>query len=166
MESDPELVRIREYLQQQAAKLDIEALIARVEDGIQELETEARAVAPEARAAVPAGDSWSPGDCMQHALGSNIEVARQVLFAAHTGDAPPPEEPSLPEDVDALLTRHRDALDSLYEHVRAADPENYLYFKWEHPFFGDLNWREWLLFLRVHSKDHARQLAAMRAALA
>ena len=37
---------------------------------------------------------------------------------------------------------------------------------WDHPFFGPLNWREWLLFLRVHDLDHARQVASINEALA
>ena len=49
------------------------------------------------------------------------------------------------------------------EHIRAADPNANLDTKWRHPMFGDLNWREWLLFLRIHAQDHARQLEKMDA---
>jgi hypothetical protein len=30
-----------------------------------------------------------------------------------------------------------------------------------HPTFGALNWREWMLFMRVHDLDHLRQLQAI-----
>jgi hypothetical protein len=35
----------------------------------------------------------------------------------------------------------------------------------EHPFFGPLNWRETLLFMRLHDLDHAGQLKQIAAAL-
>ena len=44
--------------------------------------------------------------------------------------------------------------------VLAADPEANLDKTVYHPIFGDLNWRETLLFLRVHDLDHARQIQA------
>jgi hypothetical protein len=90
-----------------------------------------------------------------------MQVAQQVIFASLEGTLPSDPEPVLPADRDAILARHIEAIDSLYEHVRAADPEANLHLKWEHQFFGDLNWREWLLFLRIHARDHARQLQAM-----
>jgi hypothetical protein len=33
-----------------------------------------------------------------------------------------------------------------------------------HPFFGALNWRETLLFLRLHDLDHTGQLQKVAAA--
>jgi len=38
--------------------------------------------------------------------------------------------------------------------------------KMKHPWFGEFSWREWLLFMRVHDLDHARQLQAIAAAFA
>ena len=82
---------------------------------------------------------------------------------ALTGEMPAREDADLPPEVEPALTKHAEAIDSLYAHVRDADPAAFLDVKWKHPMFGDLNWREWLLFIRIHSKDHARQLAAMTA---
>ncbi|MDZ7728356.1 MAG: hypothetical protein U5Q44_09305 [Dehalococcoidia bacterium] len=45
--------------------------------------------------------------------------------------------------------------------MQDADPSAFLDVTWTHPMFGELNWREWFLFMRIHSKDHARQLQAM-----
>lgn len=163
-----EAERILGYLQQQAAGRSIEELIARVQEGVDELAASARALNP-ATLDVPAGDAetpgetWSPRQCLEHAAGSNMSVARGVLHVALTGELPPAEEAPLPLDVEEVLDRHAEAIDSLYDHVREADPAAFLEVKWRHPMFGDLNWREWLLFIRIHSKDHARQLAAMTA---
>ena len=33
-----------------------------------------------------------------------------------------------------------------------------------HPFFGDLNCKEWAAFVYVHSRDHADQIEKVKAA--
>jgi len=156
--------RIRGYLQQQALK-PIEDLISRAEEGIQELTAAAKAVPDADLDVTVAGETWTPMDCIRHAAGWNMRGAQAVLYVAHTGALPPGEETPLPSSRDEILARHREAIDSLYAHVRDADPQAFLDVKWQHPFFGDLNWREWLLFLRIHAKDHARQLTTMTGAL-
>lgn len=156
-----ELDRIRGYLQQQASQRTIEELIARVQEGVADLAAAARGVPESVLGVIPAGDEWSPMDCLRHAAASNMQVAQKVLFAALEGALPSDPEPELPANRDSIIAQHAEAIDSLYEHVRAANPEANLQLKWNHPFFGDLNWREWLLFLRIHSRDHARQLQAM-----
>jgi hypothetical protein len=164
----PERERILGYLQSQAASRSIDDLIARVQEGIDELHESARRLAPaKLDTLCPSeespGETWTPRQCFEHIVGSNIAVARSVLHVAHSAGLPEPEEQSLPQDVEAAITKHTEAIQSLYEHVRAADPEGNLDTKWRHPMFGDLNWREWLLFLRIHAKDHARQLDTMDA---
>lgn len=166
MPDNPEMQRIRAYLQSQAAGKPVEDLIARVDEAMLELAAAANAIAPAQRTAMPPGETWTPADCLEHATSSDINCATQILHVAHTGELPATKDEAISGTFEEMLARHRAALDSLYEHVRAADPEGFLTVKWEHPFFGDLNWREWLLFLRIHAKDHARQLDAMRGAFA
>lgn len=165
MSLDPEQQRIRGYLQGQAAEKTIEDLISRVQEGIDELHSAAAAVPAGRLTTNPPGDDWAPMDCIRHVVQSDCQVAQQILHVALTGALPTDPEPNLAPERDALLARHSEAIESLYAHVREADPAAFLDVKWDHPFFGDLNWREWLLFLRIHSKDHARQLVAMNAAL-
>ena len=64
------------------------------------------------------------------------------------------------------LAAIEDARQRLLAAVLAADPAARLDITWAHREFGALNWREWLLFARVHTLDHARQLQAIAAALA
>ena len=33
-----------------------------------------------------------------------------------------------------------------------------------HPFFGDLNWKEWVAFVYVHARDHAAQVEKVKSA--
>ena len=51
---------------------------------------------------------------------------------------------------------------TLFERALTADPDARLEDTVEHPFFGPLNWRETLLFIRLHDLDHAGQLAEDR----
>jgi hypothetical protein len=60
------------------------------------------------------------------------------------------------------LTGDRQAL---FERVLGADPGAHLHRTIEHPMFGLLNWRETLLFIRLHDLDHAGQLRTIAAAL-
>src|SRR5262245_15499896 len=55
---------------------------------------------------------------------------------------------------------------ALFDRVRRADPTAHLERTLDHGMFGALNWRETLLFLRLHDLDHARQLQEIAAALA
>src|SRR2546426_571044 len=49
--------------------------------------------------------------------------------------------------------------------VLQADPQTHLDIVWGHNEFGNMNWREWLLFARVHTLDHAGQMQAISAVL-
>ena len=62
----------------------------------------------------------------------------------------------------ALLTPDREAL---IERVLRADPLASLERPIEHGMFGPLNWRETLLFMRLHDLDHAGQLQKIGVAL-
>ena len=62
----------------------------------------------------------------------------------------------------ALLERDREAL---FTRVLRADPLANLEHPIEHGMFGPLNWRETLLFMRLHDLDHAGQLQKIAAAL-
>lgn len=161
-----EFERIRGYLQVQAAKHPLDELERRVQEGVDELHRTARSFGDAPMDVHPPGDEWSPMDCLRHIVRSDAAVATQILHVALTGELPVYEEPGVDGNRDELLAHHIATLQSLYEHVRAADPGANLEVRWKHPFFGDLNWREWFLFLRIHCLDHGRQLAAMREALA
>jgi hypothetical protein len=54
----------------------------------------------------------------------------------------------------------------LFERVLRADPLANLERPIEHRMFGPLNWREALLFMRLHDLDHAGQLQKIAATLA
>lgn len=160
-----EFERIRGYLQQQAAQKSVAELFERVREGMADLIAAARAIPAAKLESHPPGDEWAPLDCIQHAVQSNIHVAEDVLHVSLTGARSGSGEPTLQRDRDTLIAAQEASLESLWAHVSEADPAANLHVTWEHPFFGELNWREWLLFLRIHARDHGGQLAAMGEAL-
>lgn len=110
---------------------------------------------------VPEGEEWSPLRALQHAVQANVQVAEDVLNVCLTGERPGNPEPALPMDRDVLIAKQREMNASLWEHVSFADPAAFLDVTWPHMFFGELNWREWFLFLHLHAWDHGRQITAL-----
>lgn len=161
---EPRYQDVLNYIRSQAAQKTIDQLIERVQLGVDGLHAAANAI-PESLLDVDADDGWTARQCLHHAVASNLQNARQILYVAHTGELPGPENADVPEARGEALAAHQEGLESLYEHARAADPDAFLDTTWRHQFFGDLNWREWLIFLRVHCLDHTGQLNAMRERL-
>ena len=55
--------------------------------------------------------------------------------------------------------------EALFARALAVDPAARLERSIAHGFFGLLNWRETLLFIRIHDLDHAGQLEKIAATL-
>ena len=64
-----------------------------------------------------------------------------------------------------MLAKLEASRESLIALVMQADPQAHLDITWGHREFGQMNWREWLLFARVHTLDHTRQMQAIMAAV-
>jgi hypothetical protein len=153
----------RDYVATQVRDLSLEEIIALVEADTVRLHETARSFAP-ADLERPLDEDWTPLACVKHTVERSMLRAREVLYVALSGEVPPPEEVSLPGDLEGLLSTHREAIDSLYAHVREA-PGGFEDFEWSHPFFGSWTWPEWLVFIHVHIADHADQLDRMASQL-
>jgi hypothetical protein len=158
VQEDPALREVRDYVAAEAAARDTEQLIALLEGETARFHVAAHAAADVV--APPAGEPWAPLDVVRHLVERSMLRAREVLWVALSGEVPDPEERHLPGDMDGLLAAHREAIESLYEHVRAASDEHDA-ITWEHPSFGPMTWRQWMVFISVHTEDHASQLEAM-----
>ncbi len=163
--------RIRSYLQAQAAKLSVPELVAKVRADQEQVRIAALAVPPARFATRPADGGWSANEVLAHVVESGAAVAAAIR-AVLDGDRPPER---LADRVRATVPRRTPMVwwqalvadrEALFARVLRAAADERLAVRWQHPFFGNLNWREWLLFLRVHDLDHARQLQRIAAALA
>lgn len=148
----------REYVRKTAAG-GLEDLIALVEADTVRLHAAAMTFSDADLDRALDGD-WTPSGCLAHIVARSTLRAREVLYVALSGELPPEEPLSLPGDRAGLVAKHREAIDSLYVHVRDATGD-FQAFEWSHPAFGPMNWKEWLVFIHVHIADHASQLAAM-----
>jgi hypothetical protein len=157
--------RIRSYLEAQGAKLAPPELLLKVESAMGDLRAALFSVPADRFASRPSGDEWSAAEVMEHVIDSGAHFADGI---AHALRRPSPPHPAggVPRSADeswSALERDRAAL---FDLVRKADPAAHLERTIDHGMFGSLNWRETLLFLRLHDLDHARQLQAIAAALA
>lgn len=161
--SPEEFPKIRGWIQTQAKK-DLTDIKAYVESRAAEL-FQAVAAIPESRLNEPADEDWSPVAAFKHAVEWNWQVGEDVLHVALMGERPGNPVPEFEPDCAGLTARQRESLESVWEHVSAADPESFLELTWPHPFFGELNWREWYFFIGVHCYDHTGQINAMKESL-
>jgi uncharacterized damage-inducible protein DinB len=162
--------RIRSYLTSQAAKLVPADIVDKVRAAMAQLHAAARAVPAARFNDPPAAGEWSANEVMAHVVeaGRHFGSAVERLL-----DGRPPGAPrdaaardTGPRPLDAwwnLLERDRSLL---FERVLRAEPTARLDGTVEHPFFGPLNWRETLLFMRLHDLDHAGQMQKIADALA
>ncbi len=165
--------RIRSYLQAQAARLSTADLMAKVRGDAAQLRAGAEAVPSHRLSDRPAVGEWSANEVLSHVVTYGARVVDNIQTVIDGGQ-PVPQPADAIGSVDpapprrtaaewwAALTRDRAAL---YDRVSRAAGDEHLDVTWPHPSFGDLNWREWLLFLRLHDLDHARQLQAIAAEL-
>jgi hypothetical protein len=160
-----EQARIRSYLQAQGAKLTPAAIIVKIEEAMGELGKAAQAV-PYARFEErPEPTEWSANEVMAHVVDAGRHFGE--LIVSVLDDAPPVTgartagERHSAGEWQTILERDRAAL---FARVRGADPHANLAATIEHGFFGPLNWREVLLFTRLHDLDHAGQLKKISTA--
>jgi uncharacterized damage-inducible protein DinB len=164
-----ETLRVRGYLTAQGAKLSPEQIIGKVQEAMAQLRQAAAAV-PSARfTEPPAAGEWSANEVMAHVVEAGRHFGDAIVRILD-GQAPGTPRDAAARDTRprpleewwALLERDRTAL---FQRVRSAPPMARLEATIPHPFFGALNWRETLLFMRLHDLDHAGQLAKVAGAL-
>ena len=154
--------RIRGYLTAQAAKLTPAEIVEKVGVAMAQLRAAAEAVPPGRFNDAPAPGEWSANAVMAHVVEAGRHFGGAIVRMLD-GQPPGGVRDRLERDVpmrpgpDWWATFEEDRA-ALFARVRAADPQGRLDATVEHPFFGPLNWREALLFLRLHDLDHAGQL--------
>lgn len=164
-----EQTRIRGYLVAQAAKLGPGEIVDKVEAAMLQLRSAAGAVPPARFDEAPAPGEWSANEVMAHVVEAGRHFGGAIVRLL---DGQPPGAPrdaaardTAPRPLDTWWMLLQQDRAGLFERVRAADAGARLDATVEHPFFGPLNWRQTLLFMRLHDLDHAGQLQKIAAAL-
>ena len=158
-------------MQAQGAKLAPPELVEKVRAAMGQVREAVTAV-PSARFNErPEADEWSANEVMAHVVTTGARFAERMISAldgraqgaavADVIERGAPEHTA--EEWWSTFAAEREAL---FARMLRADPAAHPERVIEHPFFGALNWREALLFLRLHDLDHAGQLQKIAAALA
>ena len=160
-----DLERITSYLRAQSRKLSVPELVEKVRNDALQLRDALAAVPSDRFSTRPAPGEWSPNEVAAHIV-TTSDLFGQAITEIVAGREPT----STPLDVisDRVAVRtgaewwelHEANRERLFASVLGADPEAHLGKSIFHPIFGNLNWREALLFLRIHDLDHARQIEA------
>ena len=160
-----DLERVTSYLHAQARKLSVPELVEKVRSDSRQLRDALLAVHSDRFSVKPAPGEWSPNEVAAHIVTTG-HLFGQAIIEIVAGREPT----STPLDVitEGAPSRtgaewwdlHEGNRERLFAAVLEADPEAHLEKSIYHPSFGNLNWREALLFLRVHDLDHARQIQA------
>ena len=169
-ELSEEQLRVRGYIQAQAAKLPLAAIIEKVRADSAVLAEAAVAAESIDHTKRPDADNWSVNDVLSHLAETCARLNGQILAAWERGETGDPLEDALraTEVVRRPLEwweTIRSERETLFTQLAEATGDEHLDVRWNHPFFGDLNWREWVLFFRLHDGDHGRQVAGIVAAL-
>ena len=167
-----EVERVRGYLVAQANKLSIAELVEKVRNDTRPLEAAAAAMPAGRFHERPREDEWSAAEVWTHILQMNEHGASAIpaIIAGEgkpgrAGDAISGETRPAFMTGDAYYQAYLLQREELLALVSQAKGDEHLEVKINHPLFGDLSWREWLLFMRVHDLDHLRQLQSIAAKL-
>jgi uncharacterized damage-inducible protein DinB len=166
--TNEETLRVRSYLTAQAAKLGPEQIIGRVQEAMGQLKAAAAAVPTTRFNDPPAPGEWSANEVMAHVVEAGRHFGNAIVRVLD-GQAPgTPRDAAArdtaPRPLDEWWTTFERDRGALFARVRGAHPMSRLEATIPHPFFGALNWRETLLFLRLHDLDHAGQLTKVAGA--
>ena len=147
------------YLAHQGQK-DVSAIVQPVERERRRLVDLLGGISEEQAGFVPSSGGWSVKEVVRHVAGAERGVT--VIIARLAGAPEPPEEPHAAGRSLAELCRVLgEARRQLLEVARRVPQDANLEARHEHPFFGPLNWKEWLAFQRVHDGDHIAQIEAI-----
>lgn len=165
-----EVARIRSYLASQSMRRTPAQLVETVQEAQQQFLAAVATVPDSLLRTTPLEGEWSAIDVLLHVRTIAAIDESAISAVLERGEQPPdiediivaaPLETTRTELL-ADLERFRQQLIAV---VLQADPEAHLDITWGHREFGPMNWREWLLFARVHTLDHVRQIQAIAAAL-
>jgi uncharacterized damage-inducible protein DinB len=161
--------RIRSYLQGQGAKQTPLDIIAKVEAAMVDLARAARTVPAARFTERPEPEEWSANEVLAHVVAADTYFGGGIVAILEGRPTPKRGEGRGIENApsrtaDAWLQVLQTQRARLFDRVRATDPGARLDVTIEHPAFGPLNWRETLLFTRLHDLDHVGQLGKIAAA--
>ena len=147
-----------------------EQLVEALREAHQQFLAATAAVSDAAFRTIPREGEWSAADVLAHVCAIAAFDERSICGVIEHGMQPENVDDALehaPTDAtrEQLLADIEKLRERLIAVVLKADPQAHLDIVWGHNEFGNMNWREWLLFARVHTLDHARQMQSIAVVL-
>src|SRR2546426_1024140 len=165
-----EVARIRSYLASQSMRRTPAQLVETLQEAHQQFLAAVATVPDTLFRTTPREGEWSAIDVLLHVRTIAAIDDAAITAVLERGEQPPDiEDTIVPAPLETSRTELLADLERFRKQLIAvvlqADPEAHLDITWSHREFGPMHWREWLLFARVHTLDHARQIQAIAAAL-
>ncbi len=163
-----EVARVRSYLASQSMKRTPAQLVENLQEAHTSLVKAANAVPNDKFHMPPSEGEWSAAQVLEHVRMLAERDVHSIMVVLTLGRLPDPQVGDLETPAPSPTVSRQELLvtiqwlrHQLINAVMQADPQVRLDMTWSHSEFGEMNWREWLLFARVHTLDHARQLEAI-----
>ncbi len=167
---EEEVARVRSYLAGQSMRRTPAQLVEVLRDAHHQFLAATATISDANFRTPPQEGEWAAADVLGHVCTIAALEENSIRAIIERGELPPPIVDRIEaapagatrEDMLAELEQSREQLFTL---ALQADPTAHLDITWGHGEFGRMNWREWLLFARVHALDHMRQMQAIATAL-
>lgn len=161
--TEEEAIRLRSYLAAQSMRRTPEQIL----EALQEAHHQLIAALPDA-AYSTASDArvWSVLEIVEHVYLFMLHYTTAICDVLENGKCPPDvrnRDEIIPcgdraNTRDNLLTALEKLFQRLTRSVLQVEPLAHLDITWRHFELGEMHWREWLLFARVHLLDHVQQV--------
>lgn len=165
-----EVARVRSYLASQSMRRTTEQIVEALREAQRQFLAAVALISDADFRTPPAEEEWSAADVLSHVYAIAAFDERSIRAVIERDEQPADVSDQI-EAAPAGVTREQmlAAIEQLREQLIAsvlqANPQAHLDIVWGHREFGKMNWREWLLFARVHTLDHARQISSIAGAL-
>jgi len=112
------------------------------------------------------GEEWSMKEVLGHMLGSSAAINREIAGLVAGNESRPAGRTGVTAGGDRPLDELRVALAGLWAEtgrlVASLPEDGNLVRTWDHPWFGPLNFKEWIAFQRIHAMDHIQQMERLK----
>ena len=120
----------------------------------------------EAQASFSHGEEWSMKEVVGHMLGSSAAINHEIAGLAAGRESRPAGRTGVTAGGDRPVEELRRALAELWVEtgglVASLPEDGNLERTWDHPWFGPLNFKEWIAFQRLHAMDHLLQMERLK----
>ncbi|MHB8596368.1 MAG: DinB family protein [Ktedonobacteraceae bacterium] len=167
---EEEVARVRSYLAGQSMRRTPVQLVEVLRDAHHQFLAATATIADANFRTPPQEGEWAAADVLAHVCTIAALEEQSIRTIIERGERPAGITDSIeaaPVGVprEEMLAELEHSREQLFTVVLQADPGDHLDITWGHGEFGRMNWREWLLFARVHALDHTRQMQAIATAL-